>query len=148
MRSLTGSPSAHHLQVPIYRASSVLTNLQQLPVADRIALTFPQLKSSTEMRMEGKCKEDGKDRKLGRAGDSPGVSAWREEAEELISTQDSRTWAPATKVTHRTRVRHPGHHLGHQRVSSGTRPPGTLIMKTAGIGEQVMRDSNMGHGEK
>lgn len=118
MRSLTGSPSAHHLQVPVYRASSMLTNLQQLPVADRIALTFPQLKSSTEMRMEGKCKEDGKDRKLGRAGDSPGVSAWREEEEELVSTQDSRTWAPATKVTHRTRVRHPGHHLGRHRESA------------------------------
>lgn len=129
----------------------MLTNLQQLPVADRITLTVPQLKSSTEMRME-RWKEDGKNRKLGRGGDSTGVSVWREEEEELVSTQDGRNRGTShegsyQKVTHGTRARHPGGHLGHQRVSSGTRPPGTLIMKRAGT-EQVTIESNMGHGEK
>lgn len=100
----------------------MLTNLQQLPVADRITLTVPQLKSSTEMRME-RWKEDGKNRKLGRGGDSTGVSMWREEEEELVSTQDSRNRGTShegsyQKVTHGTRVKHPGGRLGHHRESA------------------------------
>ena len=126
----------------------MLTNLQQLPVANRITLTFPQLKSSTEMRMEW-WKEDGKNRKLGRGGVSTGVSAWRGEEEELVSTQNSRNQSTSHEGNPQDEGETSwGPPWPSQRVSSGTRPLGTLIMKRAGTGEQVMIESNMGHGGK
>lgn len=109
--------------------SLMLTNLQWLPVAYRTTLTFPQLKSPTEIRMECQ-KEDGKNRKLDRGRDSTDVSAWREEEAELVPTEDSRTQGASHNGDPQEKgLRYLGPPWQSLRVSSGIRPLGTLIIK-------------------